>query len=151
MAVTEASMRQDVFSALNTLLAANKPTYTDPDGNTQTYTIVAEFQEDNPTFPQIAINKAMVSLTLQNMDGTGRDYGVEVQLDFYTKGKHGKKAIDAGMDSVQNTILDNQSSLRTTDGLLLMEEPFDESNNDTFETNNQVINTASLILRFSVQ
>ena len=150
MTVTTTALRQDVYSAIRTLLVANKPTY-DYGGDTFTYSIVAEYGRQNSSFPYIVLNPASVEVTLLNTDGSGEDYEVEVQLDFYAKEQHRKVAIDAGVDSVMDTIIDNQASLKSTDGLLLMQDPFDESNTTQFEDMQQVLNTKSLGIKVKVQ
>src|SRR3990167_3286539 len=99
MAVSTATLSSDVFTALRTLIIANKPTYT-YSGIVQTYTLEAEYPRDNPTFPVVVLNESSVSVRLLALDGSGTDYEVEVQLDFYAKELHGKKAIDAGRDGL---------------------------------------------------
>ena len=150
MTVLSQSIRQDVYSAIRTLLVANKPTYTDPDGNTATYTITAEFQAENPILPQITINSALISPSLITMDGDTNEQGIDVQLDLYVRDKHGYKGIDAGVDGIQATFLDNQSSLKDDDGLVLMEDAFDESNPAEFTSFNQQIKTKSIIIKMKL-
>ena len=150
MTVLSNTIRQDVYSAIRTLLVANKPTYTDPDGETQTYTITAEFQAENPILPQIAINSALISPILITLDGETNEQGIGVQLDLYVRDKHGYKGIDAGMDSIQNTILTNQTRLKGDDKLVLMTEAFDESNPAEFTSFNQQIKTKSIIIKMKL-
>lgn len=150
MAVVSATVRQGTYSAIRTLLVANKPTYTPTGGTLQTYSIVAEYPKDNPSFPLIVLNSPLVDPTLITMDGSGNEQPIDVQLDLYTKEAHGMKAIDAGMDSIQATILDNQATLKDTDKLVLMEDAFDESNPSNFEENNQQINTKSVIIKMKL-
>jgi len=150
MAVDPTTLRQDVYTAIRTLLVANKPSY-DYDSTTFEYSIVAEYGGQSVDFPYIVINPANAKPELLNIDGSGEDYVVNVQLDFYAIEQHRKKAIDVGVDSVRATFLNNQSGLKSTDGLLLMQEPFDESNTTPFEDNNQKLNTASMIIKLKVQ
>ncbi len=150
MTVLSATIRQGVYSAVRTLLVANKPTYTDPDDETQEYTITAEFQAENPTLPSIAINSALISPILITLDGGTNEQGIAVQLDLYVKDKHGYKGIDAGVDGIQAAFLDNQTSLKDDDKLVLMEDAFDESNPVEFTSFNQQIKTKSIIVRMKL-
>jgi len=150
ISVTTTALRQDVYSAIRTLLVANKPTY-DYGSETFTYSIVAEYGRQNASFPYIVLNPASVNVELLCLDGSAPDYMIEVQLDFYAKEQHRRVAIDAGADSVMDTIIDNQASLKSTDGLLLMQDPFDESNTTQFDDSQQVLNTKSLVIKVKVQ
>jgi len=150
MTVSTTTLRQDVYSAIRTLLVANKPTY-DYGDDTFTYSIVAEYGRQSSSFPYIVLNKSEIKPTLLNLDGSGEDYEIDIQLDIYALEQHRKVAIDAALDSIQNTFIDNQSSLKSTDGLLLQQEPFDESNTTPFTDNGQVLNTASLVISMKLQ
>lgn len=148
--VSVLAVSQDVFTALRTLIIANKPTYT-YNSVTYTYTLVAEYPRDNPTFPIIVLNESSVNVSLINLDGSGEDYKVEVQLDFYAKELHGKKAIDAGRDGLRVTFINNISNFKDTNGLNPMENFWEDSNTDVFQDKNQVINTGSSIIRFKLK
>lgn len=148
--VTAASIRTGVFTALRTLLNANKPTYT-YDSATQTYTVYSQYQEDNPTLPCLVINPSNIAVELITLDGTGSEYLIEVQIDFYARGKHGLNAIDSGRDSVTNTIISNLATLDSTYNLLLREDAFDDSTVGTFMDKVQLINTASSIIRMKLE
>lgn len=148
--VATATVSQDVFTALRALIIANKPTYT-YDGTEYTYTLEAEYPKINPSFPVVVLNKSNISVTLLNLDGSGEDYEIEAQLDFYTKELHGKKAIDAGQDSLRATFIGNISSFKDNNGLLPQEDFWDDSNSDAFSEKNQVVNTASSIIKFKLQ
>ena len=142
-----ATISQDVFTVLRTLILANKPTYT-YNGTTFTYTMVASYPKDNPTFPIVVLNESSINVVLLTFDGSGRDYGVEVQLDFYAKEAHGKKAIDAGRDGLRNTFIENISAFINTDGLIPMDDFWDDSNTSPFQDKNQIINTGSSLIKF---
>ena len=145
------TLSQDVFTKLRILIIANKPTYV-YNGITFTYTMVAEYPKDNPTFPVVVLNESSVNVVLLTFDGSGRDYGVEVQLDFYAKEAHGKKAIDAGRDSLRNTFINNISEFINTDGLIPMDDFWDDSNIASLqESKNQIINTGSSLLKFMLK
>lgn len=148
--VAISTVRADVFSAISALLIANKPTYT-YDSATYTYDTVATFPESNSSFPCIVLNPASVKIMLLNLDGSGEDYSIEVELEFYAKGSHGKKAIDTALDQVMQTFITNISTFNTTNSLLPMEDYLEESNIDIFESNKQIINTAGLRVRFKLK
>lgn len=148
--VVSATVRQGVYAAVRALLVANKPTYTDPDDTTRTYTILAEYPKKNPTFPVIVLNSANIGITLVTLDGGTNEQMIDVQLDLYAKEAHGMEAIDAGMDGVQAVFLDNQSTLKDTYKLVLQEDCFDESNPDNFAEGNQQINTKSVIVKMKL-
>src|SRR3990167_4015650 len=150
MAVAAATISSDVFTALRTLIIANKPTYT-YNWTLFTYTMVAEYPRDNPTFPIVVLNESSISVKLLALDGSGTDYGVEVQLDFYAKELHGKKAIDAGRDGLRATFIGNISNFKNTDGLNPMEDFWDDSNTSPFQEGNQVINTGSSLIKFNLK
>ena len=150
MVVESETIRQGVYSAIRTLLVANKPSYTYKDVEYE-YTIVAEYGRQDASFPYIVLNKALINPMLLSLSGEGEIYEISVQLDIYALELHRKIVIDVALDSIQNTFLTNQSSLKSTDGLLLMQEPFDESNTTPFEDNGQVLNTASLIIKMKLQ
>ena len=148
--VSANTISSDVFTALRTLIIANKPTYV-YNGTTFTYTLVAEYPRDNPTFPVVVLNESSVSVSLINLDGSGEDYKVEVQLDFYAKELHGKKAIDAGRDGLKATFINNISNFKDTDGLNPMEDFWDDSNTTPFQDRNQLINTGSSLIKFNLK
>src|SRR3990167_7399449 len=150
MAVAAATISSDVFTTLRTLIISNKPTYT-YNGTIFTYTMVAEYPRDNPTFPVVVLNESSVSVSLINLDGSGEDYKVEVQLDFYAKELHGKKAIDAGRDGLRATFIGNIDNFKDTDGLNPMEDFWDDSNTTPFQDRNQIINTGSSLIKFQLK
>ena len=149
MTVSPATIRQDVYSAVRTLLVANKPTYT-YDSATQTYSIVAEYGRQASSFPYIVINPASVQVILLDLDGSGEDYAIEVQLDFYALESHRKKAIDAGQDSARNTFIGNISTFISTDKLSPQEDFWTDTPSPPFQDNGQIINTGSSIVRFKL-
>ena len=77
MAVVDvASIEQDVYSAIRTLLVANKPTYDRTISGTETtftYTILSEYPEDNTKFPCIIIDESEVNINLINLDGSEKE------------------------------------------------------------------------------
>ena len=144
-----ATVRQDVFAAIRTLLVANKPSYT-YNSETITYNIVAEYPAKKPSFPLIVINKPTVNDERITMDGSTGDQMIEVQLDFYAKDMHEKKAIDAGQDSAMATIMGNISTFISNDKIAPMDDFWTDSGNSVIEDNNQIINTASSTMRWKL-
>ena len=143
------SIRQDVFTALRTILVANVPTYTY--ASTEfTYSVIAEYSRQAADFPYILLNPALVKVELLNADGSGEEYSIIVQLDLYALELHRRQAIDVGIDSIRKTIIDNQSVLKDTYDLLLDQDPFDESETAPFEDNTQALNTGSIMLRMKL-
>ena len=150
MVVSLATIRQDLFSSLQTLLVANKPTYT-YNLTTITYTITSAYPQDNPTFPLIVINKGLIEDQRITMNAATGEEMIEVQLDFYAKELHGTKAIDAGQDGAMNTIIGNISVFISTDGLIPMENFWTDSGIVPFQDKNQILNNSTSIMRFKLQ
>ncbi len=150
MTVAVATIASDVFTALRALIIANKPTYTYNE-TVFTYTLVAEHSRTNPSFPEVVLNSSAIKLKLLNLDGSGEDYEVEVQLDFYAKELHEIAAVEAGTDGLRNTFIGNITEFNDTDGLVAQEDFWDDSNIDSFSEGNQVLNTASVIIKFKLR
>ena len=150
MVIKTATVTTDVFTALRALIVANKPTYV-YDGTTFTYNLVSEYPRTNPTFPVVVLNKANISLALVNLDASGEDYSVEVQLDFYAKELHRINAIEAGQDGLRATFVGNIEKFKDTDGLIPMEDFWDDSDAVPFKDRNQVVHTGSSIVKFSLR
>ena len=148
--IDESAVGQEVFAVLRTLILANLPTYT-YDEDTITYSFKAEYSRDNPSFPQVVLNDSNIGVSLLNLDGSGEDYAIEAQLDFYARERHGKKAVAAGKDKLRSTFIGNLSNFNTNDGLIPDEEFWDDTNISTFEDKGQVINTASVIVKFKLK
>lgn len=147
MTVSTATIYEDVYDAIRTLLVANKPTYT-YDGTVYTYNIIAEYGRADASFPCIVLNKSMIKMSLLTLDSGTHDYIIEVQMDLYAKEKHGKKVLDTALSSLLDLFVTNFSTLDTDNSLVPMEDFWDDSNNSEFEDRNQVLNTVSVIMRF---
>lgn len=136
------TIRQDLFSVIFTLINDNKPSG---------WTVLSAFPEDNALFPCIIINPAIVKPSIIGLDDSSIIVeDIEVEIEFYAEAKDGKEKIDVGRDNVQNTILSNTSSLDSSK-LVLSEDPFDDSNADSFITNNQKINTAASLIKLQTK
>ncbi len=155
MAVVDtSSVGADVYTAIRTLVLANLPTYSrDIQGTstTFTYNMVASYPKDNPVFPIVVVSDAEVDVVLLNLDGSGEDYGVTVQLDLYAKEAHGIKAVTEGKDSLRATFIGNLANFDTNNGMIPDEDFIDESNNAPFMDKNQTLNTSSLIFKFKLK
>ena len=148
--IDPALMKPTIFTALRTLILANLPTYT-YNGATQTYTLKAAYSRENPDFSQIVLNESKVSIIPIQSDGTAMDYEVEVEIEFYAKELHGQKAIVTAQSQLSNTFVQNIPTFNETNGLLPMENFWDDSTISAFQDNNQVIHTGSSIVRFKAR
>ncbi len=155
MAVSPTTIYEDVFDAIKTILKDNKPTYVRTVAGvdtTFTYDILAAYHRGDASFPQLVLNKAMIQPMLLNLDRTGEDYEIEIQMDLYAKELHGKKALDEALSQLMALFIANFSSLESDNGLIPNKDDWWEvSNNSTFEDNNQVLNTVSAVLRFKLK
>ena len=101
----------DIFSHLN----KDPPSYTDRDGETQTYEIVSAFPEISPTFPCIVVNP--IEKKLKKLGVAKRpnaSYMSSITLEFYAKTSDGKNAIDIARDKVEFILQNNWISEDTT-------------------------------------
>lgn len=144
-----ATVRQDAFSAISALIIANKPTYT-YNGTVYTYTVVAEYPETDSVFPCIVLNKASINFPVITMDAGTGDTEIEMPIELFAKAKHGKKVIDSALDSLMNTFIGNVSTFISTNKLCPKDDFLQDSGNSTFENKNQIINTATLTVRFKL-
>ena len=150
MVVETATVRQDVFKVFETLILANKPTFTDKNEVVQEYSLVAKYPNKDSSFPCIVLNKAMITLPILTMDGTTVDYEIEVQLEFCVKETHGKEGIDAGQDSLLNTFIGNIPNFISTDKLIPLKDFWTDNDSSIFEDKNQIVNIATSIVRFKL-
>ena len=148
--ITTDKVAEELFTVLETLILANKPTYTF-NGSTITYTLVATYPNSNPSFPLVVLNQGSINVIPVNLDGTGEDYEIEVKLDFYAKEAHGIRAIVVGKDSLRKTFIGNRSNFETNDGLVSQADFWEDSNISAFEDRNQIVNTASVLVRFMLK
>ena len=141
------TIEQDTYTTLRSLINANLPSYT-YNGIEITYTLLSEFPYETPTFPLIIVNECKVSVKLLNLDGSGEEYTIEIQIDFYAKAIHGKKAISVGRDSLRNTFINNLSNFDIDNGLLPKDDFWDDSNVSVFEAGNELLNIGSVMIVF---
>ncbi len=136
------TIRQNVFATMYTIIDANK---------SSGWSVFASYPEDEASFPCIILNSANIHPTILTMDSGG--YVVEkiiMEVEFFALSKYGDEQIEIGRDNVQNTLLTNQSTLDIYN-LYLKEEPFDDSNVDTFIQGREKIRTAGSIISMGMK
>ena len=137
-----ATIRQDVFSNLYTLINNNKPSG---------WNVFASLPEDEASFPCMIINSANVKPIIVTLDSGGFIVEeIDAMIEFFVLAKSGDKKVEEGRDNVQNTLLSNQATLDTY-GLYLREDPFDDSNLDFTVYNNEKVRTGSSIIRMGMK
>ena len=142
-----ATLAQDVFSALRTLMIANKPSYVF-NNTTYTYTVVASQPNDDTAFPCVVLEDSDVKDTRITLDAGTGDEDIEVTLTFYALEAHGKKAIAVGRDSLRNTFINNISTFITTNKLSPQEDFWTDSGTGTDEYGKQKVNVGIATVRF---
>lgn len=146
-----ATIRQNVFANLFTLINTNKPSDFTFAGKTITWKILSAFPEDNADFPCIIINSALVKPEILGFTGSCFVIeDIEIEIEFYSLAKYGKERIDIGRDNVQDTLFSNTSTL-SDNNLLLNADPFDDSNVDSFISGKEKINTGASIVKMSLK
>jgi len=140
----------EVFARLRQLIIDNLPSY-EHNAVQQNYSLVAEYPSTNPKFPLIVLNSANVKLALINLDGSGEDYELQVEFDYYANEKHGKKAVEIGFQSLRSTFIKNLPSLNSKDGLLPMQDFWENSNISIFQDGNHLLNTTSSLVKFKLR
>ena len=149
MAVAQATLRQNVFTALRTLINANLPTYSF-DSTTYTYTFVSEFPNKDAVFPVVVFGGTKGDFITITMDAETGIIEIEVTLEFYTKELHGKKAIEVAQDGLMNTFIGNISTFISTDKLVPTEDFWDDSPISPIDIDNQVILIGQSTIRFKL-
>ena len=134
--------RQTIFQAIYNALNSSPPTYT-WNSTTYTYTILSAFPDTNPVFPCIVINPATKNTTSLGVAWTTdkRSAKVNVNIDFYAPVSHGKGAIDSARDTVEALIGNLKSST-----FYLTHDPFEDTEVDKMEYNDQTLNTATMMV-----
>ena len=149
MAVTQAKLRQNVFTAIEALIGANLPSYSF-DETAFEYIFVSKLPNEDAVFPVIVFGGTKGSPITITMDATTLDIEIEVTLEFYTDEKHGKKAIEVAQDSLMNTFIGNIPTFIGTDNLVPMEDFWTDNIISEIDIGNQVINTATSIVKFKL-
>lgn len=152
--ISPETLDTDLYDAIETLIIANKPTYTRTIAGVPTvftYDFKSGYPRSNPSFPIVVFDEDDINLVLLNMDGSGEDYAIEIKLDFYAIEAHGRKAISEGKQQIRATFLANLSAFDIDNGLIPTEDFWDDSNTSIFADHNQVLNTASVIIKFKLK
>lgn len=137
-----ATLRVNVFNTIQTLIDNNK---------LSTWTVLSAFPESDPVFPCIVVNPAIVKPSIVALDKNCEVIEeIVVEIEYFALAKDGKKKIDEGRDNVMNIFLSNWSTLETYN-LLPAEDPFEDSNIDTFIFGREKINTGASILRLQLR
>jgi len=140
--------RESAFKEVWTLLNANAPTYTDKQGETKTYNVVASYPDTTPDFPILVINPVNKTTRRLGMKQSSNNLSAkgEVMIEFYAKKSDKNNAIDSAVDSVENTIETNNFS-----SLYLQREPFEQSDVDIVDIGGQKLNTVTLTVNITLR
>lgn len=149
MTVQLATIGQNVFTVMRTLILANLPTYS-YDGTPFTYTFYSEYPKENPSFPCVVMNDSDIDSEMITMDGATGDYPIEFRLEFYAKEVHGMKAIAVGKDGLRDTFINNIPNFISNDNIVPQEDFWSDTGGSPFKDNNQLINMKTSIVRFKL-
>ncbi len=154
MPVSPATIETDIYTTLRILINANLPTYTRTVGGVETeftYTLVAQYPEKNPVFPMLVLNSADVPTELINLDASGEDYPISVQVDLYADSAHGIKAVEEAIQQLRATFIGNIETFKDIDNLIPAEDFWDTSNAVPFQDRNQLLQTKSIVVKFKLR
>ena len=146
MTVALATLSQDVFGALRTLIIANKPTYVF-NGTTYTYTVVASQPNNDSTFPCVVLEDSDVKDTRITLNAETGEQEIDVTLTFYALEAHGKKAISVGRDGLRNTFFGNIPTFISSDKLSPQDDFWTDSGTGTDEYGGQKVNVGIATVR----
>lgn len=114
------------------------------------WTVTAAFPEKNPTYPVLVIHPVTTSPIILGLDSSSFTIEeLEIEIEFFSKASTGFSQLDTCRDAIQAAIMNNQSTLSTYN-LYLKEEPFDDSDVDSFELNDEKLNSAGTIIRMGL-
>lgn len=149
MAVEQATLGQNTFTVLEALIKDNLPTYSF-DGTPFTYILVAPFPNKDVVFPSIELGDPKGDFITITMNAETGDVIIEIIINFYAKELHGKKAIAVGRDGLRNTFINNISTFIGTDKLIPEEDFWTDNPVSEIDIDNQVINTATSVIKFKL-
>jgi hypothetical protein len=135
------TIRVDVFNNISTLIDDNKLTG---------WTILSSFPEDNPIFPCIVINPALIRTKMLTLDRSKHRRNISVEVGFYVEAKDRLSTLDKGRDNFHNTLMNNHSTLRTYGLVLDMNSPFTDSEVTTQLFNEHKLHTATSIINLKL-
>jgi hypothetical protein len=133
VSVTEATIRKNSFKAIYDLINTNKPSG---------WTVLSSFPESKPVFPCIVVNPSQTDVNVQGFNITHRLRTIEIVLEFYAKASSRKEAIDTALDSVEQTLLTNQTSLVSSKIILYGDTPIDQTEVGSIDINGDKLHFA---------
>ena len=131
------TIRADIFNNLATLINNNK---------LSGWAVLSAFPEENPVFPCIVINPAMVPFNFLTLDRSAKKFNITVELELFAEASEGKEKIDEARDNLQATIINNYSTLKTYGLVLALDNPFVDSAIGMDNYNEHKLNIASVEL-----
>ena len=147
--VKQATIRQNTWTALSTLIEANLPTYSFNSEDFE-YVFVSEMPNKDVVLPAIELGSARGNFITITMDGATGDIEIEIEIKFYAKELQGKKAIEVAQDDLMNVFIGNISTFIGTDKLVPQEDFWTDNPVSPIEINTQTINTATSTVRFKL-
>lgn len=138
--VTESNTRQNIFKSIYTLINNNKISGS---------SVLAGFSADEPLFPCYVIQPAQVSIKKATKSSTIQDYEFQIEIELWATSNQLKAKIDEMKDNIQETILNNITTLENQN-LDLAEDWYDDSNVETVERDEVKYHTGAVLLSFNL-
>ena len=132
--IVESTIRANIYETLYDSLTASL----------SAGTVTAAFIDDNPTFPQVVINPARLSITKLTLNRGTKEYMAEVEIEVYAKKN---KEIDQISDEIHADLSTNEATLK---GFGLYLNDLEDSSEDTFFWNDQKIHSKLIFATFQV-
>ena len=105
-----------------------------------THTVTAAFIDDEPTYPQVVVTPASVSLEKLSLNRATKEYTCQVIIEIYTKKN---KQIDQITDEICADLNTNEATLAAF-GLYIGN--IEDSNEDTVFWNDDKIHTKMIVI-----
>jgi hypothetical protein len=135
--VSTSTIRSDTFKAVFDLINNNKPTG---------WTVTSSFIESKPSFPQIVIDPALVTEKNLSLNKSKKSRLIEMRIGLYALTSQRKEKIDEGRDNINNTILNNLTTLRNNN---LVPVTFGDVDIDTEELSDDTkVHTGEITIEF---
>ena len=145
-------LRQHIFDTLHTLFSDNLPNdVTDRDGTAASWVIRSARPEDNPSFPIMVLNPAKISGSLVTFDSSEDDDEITVSVEYFSRARFGKQAVDAARDHVESLLLDNENVLVFAGLYFMKPEWLDDSDVGELNLEGEKYNIANQIMKYSVE
>jgi hypothetical protein len=107
-------------------------------------TVTAAYIDDTPTFPQVVINPASISIKKLSLDRTSKQYDGEIEISIYAKQN---AQIDSISDEIHSDLNTNEATLK---GFGLFLGDIEDSNEETVFYNQQKVHTKSIRITFQL-